>query len=105
MRTRRGRGQCLSGAERERGESLPALPPGYAHHGYCWAFGALQGGSRKCYMDPNQTTCGPRLLSLYRRFPTGAWPCRCMVATGKYASVGILLCSQPAREVKPSRRG
>jgi hypothetical protein len=27
MRTRRGRGQCLSGAERERGESLPALPP------------------------------------------------------------------------------
>jgi hypothetical protein len=83
----------------------PHFRPGYVHHGYCWAFGALQGGSRKCYMDPNQTTCGPRLLSLYRRFPTGAWRCRCMVATGKYASVGILLCSQPAREVKPSRRG
>jgi hypothetical protein len=56
MRTRRGRGQCLSGAERERGESLAAFRPGYAHHGYCWASGALQGGSRKCYMDPNQTT-------------------------------------------------
>jgi len=27
MRTRRGRGQCLSEAERERGESLPALSP------------------------------------------------------------------------------